>query len=198
MLEIVYKDPTDLVPYVGNSRQHPEAQVRELAASIKEFGFTQPILLDGKNGVIAGEGRLLAALKLDMDSVPCIELSGMTDAQKRAYVIADNRLAHNSEWDVEIMTAELRRLAEEGFNLELTGIPAHELEDLMKPPKGDGDGEGSGSTGESVVAYNIIFDDEAQQDRWYYFMRQVRGWYPDCETFAEALTAYIDEHVDAE
>jgi ParB family transcriptional regulator, chromosome partitioning protein len=99
MLEITYQKVTDLIPYVNNSRTHSEEQVKQIAASIKEFGFTNPILIDENKGVIAGHGRLLAAGKLALAEVPTIVLEGLTEAQRKAYVIADNRLALNAGWE---------------------------------------------------------------------------------------------------
>ena len=127
-----------LIPYVRNSRTHSDAQVAQIAASIKEFGWTNPILIDGENGIIAGHGRLLAARKLGQDKVPVIELAHMTDAQKRAYVIADNQLAMNAGWDTSMLTLELGDLKAEGFDLELLGFDAAELEKLMQPEQVEG------------------------------------------------------------
>ena len=103
-----------LIPYVKNSRTHSDAQVAQIAASIKEFGWTNPILVDGENGIIAGHGRLLAARKLGKKDVPVIELSHMTESQKRAYVIADNQLALNAGWDFSLLSLELDDLKKIG------------------------------------------------------------------------------------
>jgi ParB family transcriptional regulator, chromosome partitioning protein len=122
MLEITYQKVTDLIPYVNNSRTHSEEQVKQIAASIKEFGFTNPILIDENKGVIAGHGRLLAAGKLALAEVPTIVLEGLTEAQRKAYVIADNKLALNAGWDTTSLTAELERLKELDFDLEILGF----------------------------------------------------------------------------
>jgi DNA modification methylase len=122
-----------LIPYAKNSRTHDDAQVAQIAASIKEFGWTNPILVDGDKGIIAGHGRLMAARKLKMDKVPVIELKDMTDAQKKAYVIADNRLALNAGWDNAMLTIELQDLEDEGFDLSLTGFDKDELDALLNP-----------------------------------------------------------------
>lgn len=124
---------TALIPYAKNSRTHDDAQVAQIAASIKEFGWTNPILVDGDKGIIAGHGRLMAARKLKMDKVPVIELNGMTEAQKKAYVIADNRLALNAGWDNAMLTIELQDLADDGFDLSLTGFDKDELDALLNP-----------------------------------------------------------------
>jgi DNA modification methylase len=132
-MEIKEVEVTALIPYAKNSRTHDDAQVAQIAASIKEFGWTNPILIDGDKGIIAGHGRLMAARKLKMDKVPVIELSGMTDAQKKAYVIADNRLALNAGWDNAMLTIELQDLEDEGFDLSLTGFDDSELDALLNP-----------------------------------------------------------------
>lgn len=122
-LTVTYR-PTDvLIPYVGNAKVHEPAQISQLAASIKEFGFNNPILLDGKNGVIAGHGRLEAAQKLGMAEVPTIDLSHLTDAQRRAYILADNRLGEvNTSWDFDLLSSELDALKLDGFDIDLTGF----------------------------------------------------------------------------
>lgn len=122
-----------LIPYARNSRTHSDAQVAQIASSIKEFGFTNPVLIDGQGGIIAGHGRVLAARKLGMSEVPCIRLDHLTDAQKRAYVIADNRLALNSGWDTEMLKVEFADLQELGFDLELTGFDLDEIKELLAP-----------------------------------------------------------------
>ena len=135
-MEIKEIEVTALIPYAKNSRTHDDAQVAQIAASIKEFGWTNPILIDGDKGIIAGHGRLMAARKLKMDKVPVIELSGMTDAQKKAYVIADNRLALNAGWDNAMLTIELQDLEDEGFDLTLTGFDDKELDALLNVIEG--------------------------------------------------------------
>ena len=127
-----------LIPYVRNSRTHSDAQVAQIAASIKEFGWTNPILVDGENGIIAGHGRLLAARKLGAKNVPVIELAHLTESQKRAYVIADNQLAMNAGWDTAMLTLELADLKESEFDLDLIGFDAKELEKLLEPEQVEG------------------------------------------------------------
>lgn len=121
-VQVIYKSTKDLIPYVNNARLHSDSQVTQIAASIKEFGFNNPILLDGANGVIAGHGRLLAAQKLGLSDVPCIELSHMSETQKKAYILADNKLALNAQWDEELLKLELDALRAEDFDLDLTGF----------------------------------------------------------------------------
>ena len=124
--------PVDaLIPYARNAKQHSDAQVAQIAASIREFGWTNPVLLDEENGIIAGHGRVMAARKLAIAEVPCIILGGLTEAQKRAYVIADNKLAMNAGWDEEMLALELQDLADMNFNLDLTGFTSDEIDDLL-------------------------------------------------------------------
>lgn len=120
-----------LIPYARNSRTHSDEQVAQIAASIKEFGFLNPIIVDGENGIIAGHGRLLAAQKLGIDEVPVVEAAHLTEAQKRAYIIADNKLALNAGWDNEMLALELGELGELGFDLGLTGFDEDEIAALM-------------------------------------------------------------------
>lgn len=130
-LQVKYLPITDLIPYVNNSRTHTENQINQIASSIKEFGFTNPVLIDGENGIIAGHGRVLAAQKLDIDQIPCIELSHLTEAQKKAYVIADNKLALNAGWDEELLKIELEALNNLEFDINLLGFDDFELETIL-------------------------------------------------------------------
>lgn len=122
---------SSLIPFARNSRTHSEAQVAQIAASIKEFGWTNPLLIDEDGGIIAGHGRLLAARQLGRSEVPCIVLDGLTDAQKRALIIADNKLALNAGWDAELLSSELKGLGEDGFDLSLLGFSEDELAGLL-------------------------------------------------------------------
>jgi DNA modification methylase len=124
-----------LIPYAKNSRTHDDAQVAQIAASIKEFGFRNPILVDGVS-VIAGHGRLLAAQKLKLDKVPTLDCSDMTPSQKKAYIIADNKIALNAGWDNAMLTIELKDLEDEGFDLTLTGFDDKELDALLNVIEG--------------------------------------------------------------
>jgi ParB-like chromosome segregation protein Spo0J len=121
-VKITQKKVTELIPYVNNSRTHSDEQVAQIAASIKEFGWTNPILVDGSNGIIAGHGRLLAARKLGYKEVPTIELADLTETQKKAYIIADNKLALNAGWDDELLKLEINQLSELNFDLALLGF----------------------------------------------------------------------------
>ena len=130
-LTVEYRKVEALIPYARNPRTHSDAQVSKIAGSIVEFGWTTPILVDGDNGIIAGHGRLAAARKLGLDVVPVIELAHLTAAQKRALVIADNRLALDAGWDEELLTLELAELSEAGYDLALTGFEDTEIENLI-------------------------------------------------------------------
>jgi site-specific DNA-methyltransferase (adenine-specific) len=137
-MEIKEVEVSALIPYAKNSRTHDDAQVAQIAASIKEFGWTNPILVDGDKGVIAGHGRLLAARKLGMVKVPTIELKDMTEAQKKAYVIADNKLALNAGWDTNFLSLELQELKDQDFDLTLLGFDDKELDALLAPETTEG------------------------------------------------------------
>jgi len=130
-LSVVYLKTSDLIPYINNSRTHSDEQVAQVAASIKEFGFTNPILIDEDGGIIAGHGRLLAAKKLKLDNVPTITLEGLTDAQRKAYIIADNKLALNAGWDFEVLAMELGQLKDLDFNIDIIGFDSNEMIDIL-------------------------------------------------------------------
>jgi DNA modification methylase len=130
-LAIAWRPLGELIPYARNPRTHSDAQVVQIAASIREFGWTNPVLVDGESGIIAGHGRVMAARKLGLERVPVIELGHMSEAQKRAYVLADNQLALNAGWDDELLRLELADLSELGFDLGLIGFGEGELERLL-------------------------------------------------------------------
>lgn len=129
--EIDWRSVDDLIPYARNSRTHSKDQVAQIAASIREFGWTNPILVDGDGTIIAGHGRVMAARKLGEKEVPCIELGHLTEAQKRAYVIADNQLALNAGWDAEMLKVEIAELVDADFDLGLLGFDDAMLAGLM-------------------------------------------------------------------
>lgn len=130
-LRIEYRAIDDLKPYENNPRTHSDEQVDQIVASIRQFGFNNPILLDGDNGIIAGHGRLMAAQRMGLEQVPCVDLKHLTDAQKRAYVIADNQLALQSGWDLETLKAELDRLISEDFDVSAIGFSEHEMAAIL-------------------------------------------------------------------
>ena len=137
-LKITQRKVADLIPYASNSRTHSDAQVAQIAASIREFQFTNPILIDGDNTIIAGHGRLLAARKLGMESVPAIVLDHLSKAQQRALVIADNQLALNAGWDLDMLKAEIEDLNLDDFDISLLGFDDKFLDGLLEPEPTEG------------------------------------------------------------
>ena len=123
-----------LIPYARNARTHSPAQVDKIAASIREFGFLNPIITDGQSGIVAGHGRVMAAQKLGLDTLPTIDAAHLTEAQRRAYVLADNRMALDAGWDNDLLKIELQDLDAAGFDLTLTGFDLNELTVLFDNP----------------------------------------------------------------
>lgn len=136
--DVVLRQVKDLIPYINNPRTHSDEQIAIIAASIKEFGWTNPVLTDGKNGIIAGHGRVLAARKLGLADIPCIELSHLTDAQRKAYVIADNQTAIRAGWDDELLRLEIAELKGLDFDLDLLGFETDDLAKLLADPGNPG------------------------------------------------------------
>ena len=165
---IVNKSVNELIPYARNSRTHSDEQVSQIMASIKEFGFTNPILTDGKDGIIAGHGRLMAAQRLGLNEVPTIELSHLTDAQKKAYIIADNKLALNSGWDEEMLKIELSELDDMGYDMDLTGFDKFEIDALFMDE--DDNEETILKNEEYKEKFSILIDceNELQQEEIFY------------------------------
>jgi len=166
MLSIEYKSTGELIPYVNNSRTHSEQQVQQVAASIKEFGFTNPLLIDEDGGIIAGHGRLQAAQLLKLDEVPTITLEGLTEAEKKAYVIADNQLALNAGWDIDSLKLEIETLTELDFDISLLGFDDEELKLLIEQ---DELKETSDNKVNEFFENEMImkFKDENQLEQWY-------------------------------
>lgn len=151
-LKIVYKDPATLKPYAGNAKIHTDAQIDEIIEIIKETDFNDPIGIDDKDGIIEGHGRQLAAIKMGLKSVPTICLSHLSDRQKRAYILAHNKLAEKSGWNMEILAEELNKLVEDSFDVSIIGFDEEELDKLLKdqafipdtPPETPAGGEDDG------------------------------------------------------
>ena len=168
----VRRSVSDLIPYANNSRTHSDEQVNQVASSIHAFGFTNPVLIDAQGGIIAGHGRVMAAKKLGIEEVPCIELVGLTEAQKKAYVIADNQLALNAGWDLDLLKLEIESLKELDFNIDLLGfdddffIDVEDLDDYQEPEEQD-----------YCEKFNVIIecDNEHQQEIVYKKM-QAEGY----------------------
>ena len=177
---IVEKNIEDLIPYVRNARRHTSEQVTRIAASIKEFGFINPVLIDKNNGIIAGHGRVEAAKKLNMETVPCIFVEHLTETQKRAYILADNKLALDSGWDKEMLKIELEELSESNFDIDFLNFDI----DLNK----DAELEISeNTTPEKEIAYKeqygviVMWKDEQEQEKIYDELSE-RGY--DCKVVA--------------
>ena len=165
-LAIEYESVEALIPYVANSRTHSDAQVAQIAASIKEFGWTNPILIDDENTIIAGHGRLLAARKLGMADVPVIRIDHLTKAQQRALVIADNKLALNAGWDDDLLKLELKELDDLKFDLTLTGFDLEELTRLFDEQAVE-DVKEKEFPEEMEHQMILSFDDEQTMEDWY-------------------------------
>jgi ParB family chromosome partitioning protein len=130
--QMIEKNTAELLPYINNARTHSETQIKQIAASIKEFGFTNPVLIDDNNMIIAGHGRVEAAQLLNMKTIPAIVLKDLSETQKKAYIIADNKLALNAGWDEALLAAEIENLKNEDFDLDLLGFDDDELSELIK------------------------------------------------------------------
>ncbi|MFZ9891064.1 MAG: ParB/Srx family N-terminal domain-containing protein [Ilumatobacteraceae bacterium] len=177
-----------LKPYERNSREHSDSQIQRLADSISEFGFLNPIIVDKDAGIIAGHGRLMAARKVGLEKVPVLMADHLTEAQKRAYVIADNRLAELSTWNNEILKSELSELTELGFNTELTGFAFTPIDMPDLDPSDSGESEKSFN-----ISYTIIFDDLEQQKQWFDWLSSLKRQYPNAVTIAEKICAFIQD-----
>lgn len=138
-LSIEYKSLDSMMVYAKNARTHSPEQVEKIIRSIKKYGWTNPILLDESGEVIAGHGRLLAAEKIDFDPVPTITLFGLTDAEKKAYRLADNKLPLDAGWDIDLLTMELGDLLADEFDLTLTGFSAEEIDNMLNVDFSPGD-----------------------------------------------------------
>ncbi len=205
-MSIEFRPITELTPYARNARTHSDEQIEQIAASMSEFGWTNPVLADA-DGIVAGHGRVLAAgllyaqgaivrlpdgQEIPKGCAPVLDCTGWSEKQRRAYILADNKLALNAGWDSELLKLELHALGETDFNLALTGFSGDELSGIMFPGAGkDGDGEKDTSF---VISYNIIFDDDQQRDAWYDFLKRLKSAYPDLETVGARLGAYLGDH----
>lgn len=200
-----------LINYAKNSRTHSKKQLEQLAASIAEFGFVNPVLVWKKNEIIAGHGRVAAARTLiesdperfaHLKLIPVRRCDHLTDTQRRALVIADNKLALNADWDDNVLAEELRAL-NESIDLGITGFDPKELTVMLgsvtEPElEEEEEGEQDDGPGNSIVQYNIIFDDVSQQKLWHKFLKHVTKLYPDEETIAGKITAYLQSEVEME
>lgn len=189
-LKTTYRTVESLTPAGRNPRTHTKEQIDQIAASITAFGWTAPILVDGDKGVLAGHGRLAAAKKLKMTEVPVIELHGLSETDKRAYLIADNQLALDAGWDFDILSDEVKDLQVAEFDLDLLGFSdpmaliANPAQAPEEPPKPRGMGAPS-------LQYGLIFESEEQRRVWFTFMRRLKGDYPEIETLGERLLMFL-------
>jgi len=135
---IEWVDVENLIPYAKNARTHDDAQVAQIAGSIKEFGFNNPVLVSADNGIIAGHGRVMAARKIGMDKVPVVRLEHLTETQRKAYILADNRIAMNSDWDKELLKIEFEELKIDGVDIESLGFDSSEIDELLEIEQTDG------------------------------------------------------------
>jgi hypothetical protein len=208
-MEIKFISPEDLIPYVNNARVHSAEQVAQIAGAIKEFGFKSPIITDGENGVLAGHGRLKAALLLGLKEVPVIEAADLTESQRKAYILADNKIGDNSSFDFAMVKNELAFLEEMSFDLAVTGFNEFEIgamdfggDDSGVEYGGDtGEYEGESSSGEYEgggdagspfsIQYTIVFDTEEQQAKWHAYVKDLKAKYPGFETIAQRIIADI-------
>ena len=165
-LQVIYKKVDELLPYASNSRTHSAEQIAQIAASIKEFQFTNPILIDGEGTIIAGHGRLMAARKLGLDEVPAIVLDHLSKAQQRALVIADNQLALNAGWDMEMLKVEIDALNFDGFELDLLGFDDKELAKILGNEAGKPIQE-KDFPEEMENQMLLSFADEQTMEEWY-------------------------------
>jgi DNA modification methylase len=178
----------DLIPYARNARTHSDEQVAQIAASIREFGFINPVILDGDKGIIAGHGRVLAARKLKLKEVPALEVSGLSEAQKRAYILADNKLALNAGWDSNLLKVELSELQMDGFDIDLIGFNADELAKLLADPT-------EGLTDPDEVPEPPVNPVTVLGDTWVLGKHRLRCGDSTVATDVEALLAGVNPHL---
>jgi len=172
--KIVVRKVEDLLPYARNSRAHSDSQINQIAASIKEFGFTNPVLIKENGEIIAGHGRVLAAMRLKITEVPCIVLGHLSDTQARAYVLADNQLALNSSWDQEMLGLELQELQGLDFDLDLIGFDEKFLTDKIEQPD-EPQPEDPEQDSEKELILRIVFENEDEQQALFLELRD-RGF----------------------
>lgn len=182
-----------LYPYINNARTHSDGQIDQIVASIQEFGFTNPVLIDGDNGIIAGHGRLLAAKKLGLLSIPVIQLTHLTPTQKRAYIIADNKLALNAGWDLDLLRIEFDAIEEEGFDISLTGFDADFFEENEEFPEDDThEKKEPNKTDDGFVEFSVVME-KINRDQMMKTLQQIRRDL-DLETLEQSLMALVTSY----
>jgi hypothetical protein len=202
-VEIV--DIDDLIPYPNNARQHTDEQVMQIAGSMKVHGFINPVIVDEDNMILAGHGRVKAAHKLERTDIPVTRVTHLSDAQKRAFILAANKIGDNSTFDYEMLTTEIARLKEDDFDLATLGFSEFELttfdadvfgsDDFGGGEGGDdfGGGDFDGGEGGYSIQYTLVFDNEEQQKKWMAHLANLKAKYPECDTIAERVMAFIKE-----
>lgn len=192
-LAIKYRAIEDLKKWERNPRSHSDHQVAQLVASIQEFGFTNPVLVDEDLRIIAGHGRAEAAALAGLEEVPTIQIAGLTETQKRAYVIADNKLTLNGGWNIDNLRAEVMALGAD-FDMDLLGFSENEMQKMLGTESGDGGG--GGGLGNPIIKYEIIFDDEEQQERWFAFLRHLKAAHPQIESIGARIHEHLGEYAE--
>jgi hypothetical protein len=191
---------SSLNPYENNARTHSKTQIAQIAASIKEWGWTTPVLVDEGGMIIAGHGRVLAAKSLNIPEIPVMVARGWTVAQKRAYVLADNVLPMNAGWDDALLRVEIRGIEALNFDINKVGFDMEFMTKLFDEPASEAEPaeRANRGLGEPIIQFNIVFDDEAQQEKWFSFVRSVKAMYPNEDTFGARLALYIDANMPAD
>jgi len=170
-MEIIERDIKTLIPYINNARTHDAEQVKQIAASIREFGFNNPVLIDADGGIIAGHGRVQAAQLLNLETVPTIELPHLTETQKKAYILADNKIALNAGWDIELLQLELKSLVEDDFDITLTGFDLDDIADEGEEAQSEATaGKGSLADRFIIPPFSVL---NAREGWW---QDRKRGW----------------------
>jgi hypothetical protein len=187
-----------LVPYAKNARTHSAAQIAQIAASIREWGWTTPVLVDEQGVLIAGHGRVLAAKQLGITDIPCMVARGWSDGQKKAYVLADNQLPLNAGWDADLLKMEIREIEALNFDIGKIGFDTEALAKLFDVAPEERQSTERNGPGTPIIQFNIVFDDDAQQDAWFAFVRTLKAQYPNEETLGARLALYIDANATDE
>lgn len=201
--KVEYRPANELKPYARNARTHSEEQIAQIVESMEQFGFTNPILAD--EFIRAGHGRVRAALRLYAlgktiklpgggampdGMVPVIDCSSWSDEEKRAYVLVDNKVALNADWDMDLLRLEVGELQSADLALSKMGFTEGELAELLKPPEPDAPQDKANN---AIIQFNIVFDDAEQQQAWFAFMRKLKGMYPDEGTLGNRLAKFLTE-----
>jgi len=209
---IELKKVEDLIENPRNTRTHSDAQIDEICNSIKEFGFNNPIQIDDENVVWAGHGRLRAAKRLKLKKVPTILNDKLTPAQRKAFGIADNKIALNAGWDTNNLRLEMEELHSLDYNLNVTGMDEIEIAAVLggsdilgeeEPSEHENEGDGTLSDGDSGVTiknfnitYQLLFSNLEEQEIWFKFLTKLKLEQPEAETISERICSFIQENVD--